>query len=102
MPMYRIHSLLAASGALFALAMAGCAEQSKPAAESTAPPPPPPTAVSTNGAAANAPATGAAGGEAKPAAKAPVPAGTHVTMVTSAGTIELELYPDKAPLTVRN
>jgi cyclophilin family peptidyl-prolyl cis-trans isomerase len=53
---------------------------------------------------ANAPDTAAAN---TPAANAPEPGGTgagpvQVTLKTSMGTIELELDPEKAPLTVRN
>ena len=41
--------------------------------------------------------------EAKPAAEAKqAPAGTVVVMKTNKGTVEIELYPDKAPETVKN
>ncbi len=119
----RLHpSLLAVAGSVLAVCLTGC-DPGDRAASSGGSTPPANVTVTTNApassaspaantpasAAANAPAGNAPNASAegtKPAsAKAGAPGGNKpvaVTMETSKGTIDLELYPDKAPISVKN
>ena len=115
-------SLILLCGSLLTLALAGCDPGDRAASGGNAAPGNVTiVANSPAGAAANVPANAAANTPANAGANAPATAAANtpaktgdkqadaagnkpvgVVMETSKGTIELELYPDKAPITVKN